>query len=259
MRYPIPERPATVTRTMDPTLLNRVANDPHVRPWLGGDGPLDLTALLADPSNLAGVSESGGFLAVSMGRGRYEIHSLFAPDRAKGEAVRAMRGALDYIFSASDAVELVTKVPTANRAATGLARLAGFTEQFLMDVPWAAGMTEPVMFLQLSLDRWALRSQAAGCVGEWLHRTMEDAKRDAHSTLGAHSPDEEAHLQMAGAAVLMVQAGHAEKAALTYNAWAAFTGYPPMRLLRLHPPVFDLGEGLIVEAHPTEMEVLQCR
>lgn len=258
MRFVLPDLGPGLDRTMDATALNAVANHPDVRPWLGGDGPLDLTGMLADPANVAGLSAHGGFLAVAHGAGRYEVHSLFQPTRSAGETTRAMRAAVTYMFAATDAVELVTKVPDANLAAAGLARLAGFQLLFTMAAPWTADTRVPMHFNNLTLDRWALASPDARTLGTWLHDAMDAAKEAAGSTLGPHSADDDTHDRMAGAAILMVRAGHPVKAVEFYNRWATFAGYPAIRLLRKHPIVIDL-EGIIVEARPTEMEILQCQ
>lgn len=259
MRFPLPAGEApTFARTMDARLLNTVANHPDVRPWLGGEGPIDLTGALANPSTIAGVTAHGGFVCLAQGGGRYEVHSLFLPGRPRGEAVRAMRDAIAYFFAATDGVELVTKVPLENRAARGLALLAGFEPLWTGACTWRPGDTVATEYLRLSIDRWALRSDQARALGTWLHQAFDAVKATVGSALEAHSDADDAHDRMAGAAVLMVRAGNAAKAVEFYNRWAAFAGYPGIRLLRAHPVVLDL-EGLIVEACGDAMEVLACQ
>lgn len=48
-----------ITETRNATFLNKVANDPDVRPWLLGEGELDLGPLLADPANYGLQCEAG--------------------------------------------------------------------------------------------------------------------------------------------------------------------------------------------------------
>lgn len=253
--YPLPPV-VDVVRTLDATHLNAVANDPEVRPWLGGDGVLDLSSTVADPWNVSVVTEHGGFIALWASPERYEIHSLFMAAGRGREAIRAMRAGLDYLFAATDATELVTKVPQGNAAALGLARLAGFTRQFTSRIPWGAELV-PVDFMSLSAQTWALRSRAALALGEWFHASMTDAMTQRASTLPPHSDADDAHDRMAGAAVLMCRAGNARKAESFYNAWARFVGYPLIRVLAEHPVVLDL-EGLIVECRASSMEILKC-
>lgn len=258
MRIALPDLGPGLDRTMDATALNAVANHPDVRPWLGGgDAPIDLTALLEDPANLAGVSEHGGFLAVAQGPARYEVHSLFRPDRRAGETVRAMRAAVDYIFATTDATELVTKVPETNTPAAGLAQLAGFAKLFTMTVPWGRETTATMHFHRLTIDEWALRTPVARLLGTWFHDAVVAAKTAAGSTRPTHA-DDETHDRMAGATVLLVRGGQPQKAVDFYNRWAAFTGYVPIRLLRAHPIVIDIDD-VVLEARLNEMEILTCQ
>lgn len=255
MQWPLVETP--VRRTMDATFLNTVANDPSVRPWLGGDGPLELSAQINNPLNLAGVSAEGGFVAQSLGDCRYEVHSLFLPVKKTG-AVKAMRAALDYIFSASDAMELITKVPDDNTSARGLAILAGFRSLFSAQMPWSAGVRKLIDVRVIELDEWALRSQAALESGQWLHRQFADVLTARGSVLPPHSAKDDVHDRMAGAAMLMIRTGNIAKGVLFYNRWAALAGYPLIKWLRDHPTILDL-EGMIVEISGDRIEVLTCQ
>lgn len=257
MTYTVPSLP-TVARTMSAAHLNAVANHPDVRPWLGGDGPLDLTATLANQANLAFVTEHGGFVLIAHGQSRYEAHSLFLPDGRGREAIDAMHAVRDYIFAMTDAREIVTKVPCANRPAAALARMAGFTPWFQSAIPFTPGAVVPVEFFGLTLQQWALRSASALTLGRWFHEAMADALTKSGSVLPAHSDADDAHDRMAGAAALMVRYGNVRKAEWFYNQWATFVGFPTIRVLRELPTVIDL-EGVVVEVRGDQMEVLSCR
>lgn len=248
----------TPQRSMTATFLNSVANTPDVRRWLGGTGAIDMTPALADPRNIAVECASGGFVALQLGEGRYEIHSLFLPDKAACEAIALMRQGLDYLFAATEARELVTKVPVKNRAAAGLARLAGFAKLFDLPIKWDGDGDQLVAFHTLTLEKWAMQSAQALSAGTWAHDAMEQAKAEGQSSLGAHSAEADAHLRMAGVAMLMLQAGQPRKAERVYNAWADWTGYPRITVLRDHPIVIDL-EGIVIEARGNDMEILSCR
>lgn len=258
MTYHYPSAPRPFARTMDAARFDAIANHPAVRPWLGGAGPLELTGTLAKPDTLAGLGDAGGFICTLLSEGRYEVHSLFLPDRDPQEAVLLMRAALDYFFATSDGVTLVTKIPKDNRPALGLAKLAGFGLAWSGLVPWAPDQTREVDVFELSLDKWAARSAAALQAGTWLHDAMDDAKEAAGSALPEHSDDDVCHVQFAGAACLLILAGNAVKGVSLYNRWAQMAGYPFIHLLRLAPVIIDLG-GLIVECRGEHLEVLSCR
>jgi hypothetical protein len=259
MALTVPASTCTLAPSRDVAHFNAVANHPDVRPALGGDGPLDLTAIVTHADNLAFATPHGGFVGVARGEGRYEVHSLFLPAGRGREAITAMREGAEYLFTRTDAVELLTKVPESNRAAAGLARLAGFRETFTARVPWAAGEFMATSFQTLPVERWALGSATARRLGEWLHDVMEDAKAVTGSALPPHSEDEDAHIRLAGAALAMSREGHVGKGVTVYNRWAVFAGYPLVQQLLVNPPVVDLGEGLIVALRGTELEILQCQ
>lgn len=257
LRFALPPWPAEIDRTLDAGRLNPVANHPDVRPWLGGEGPLDLTPLVSNPQNLAYATDAGGFLAVALGDGHYEAHSLFLPD-GRRDTVRAVRAALDHFFAASDGLELTTKAPEGNRGAAALAQLAGFTDLCTLALPWPdAHVTRPTRVLTLSIDTWALRSAQALAHGVWLHEAMAAGQAQAGS---AHQPhaDDPVHHRFTGAATLIVRAGQPAKAVRFYNRWAAVIGFQPMTLLQRFPVILDLG-GMVVEHRGHEMEILSCQ
>ncbi len=247
-----------VSRTMDAARLNAVANNAAVRPWLGGEGILDFSALLTLPTTIALQTEHGGFICLARGEGRYEVHSLFGPARSQRETVRAMRASLQYMFTQTDCLELVTKVPQMNRAALGLARLAHFQPVFTGTVDWSTSERWLTDFYHLTLDRWAATSDAMLTAGREAHERMADAYRTFNTPVPAHSEDDDSHLRFSGAAWTMLQAGQARKAVDFYNRYAVWSGYPPIRLVREQPTVIDL-DGLIVEIRGQEVEVLGCR
>jgi hypothetical protein len=175
----------------DAAFLNEVANHPEVRPWLGcGDVPLDFSDQAADPRNIVLRGETGVFFLHPLEGGCYEVHSLFLP--GSREAPRLAQEGFRYLFAATDCLEVVTKVPAANRRAHGLARWVGFTETFAF--VWEGA---PCSYRSLTFERWKERSGPG-----------------------------DAHAKALWAFRLMVEAHNAAKAVWTYNRWARFVGYP---------------------------------
>lgn len=251
--------PAPVTRSMDVAHFNAVANDPSVRPFLGGEGPIDLTAALLNVMNVAIATPHGGFVLFNHGDGRYEVHSLFLPDGRGKEAYDTMRDATHYLFAATDCVEILTKVATTNRAAAALALRGGFEIRFDGQVRWTDSEWVAHQFYGLTVERWYLRSPDTLHLGEWFHDAIDRVKQVYGSTLSDHSQgDERAHFHAVGAVMLLLRAGNARKAEALYNRWAAFTGYAPMRVLADHPVVLDLG-GVVISPSPDGMDVLLCQ
>lgn len=246
-------------RSLDASKFNEIANHPDVRPWLGGQGPLDVAPIVLSTSNVSLLSDGGGFICHNIGDGRYEVHSLFLPD-ARGEgAIEAMREGLRYLFCATDCVEIVTKCPDGNRAALGLARAAGFQEIFRREHAWIGedGLAG-VSYQSISFDRWLSRDPEVERKGAWFHDKLERAKHETGSDRVIHE-DEACHDRAVGAAVLMVLSGNPRKAVWSYNRWAVFAGYAPISLLSETPIVVDVVDAIVAPTPEGDMEVLLCR
>lgn len=246
-----------MTRTMDARHANAVANHPDVRPFLGGDGPIDLTAGFADPVNLAFNSAHGAMFCRAIGDGVYDIHSLFLPEGQGKEAHETMQAVATYMFTRTDCLEGRTIVPVAHRAASVAARREGFRPLFSVRIPWTGGEKVDAEVFSLSIDRWALGCDKAAEWGERFHLELTAAKAAAGSTLVAHDEDP-VHDRMVGAAALMLQAGNERKAVSFYNVWAGSCGYAPIGIVRSRPIVIDVQDALI-EVTREGMEVLLCR
>lgn len=242
-------------RTMDASHLNAVANDPDVRPQLGGVGELDLTGLLADASNVALQNEHGGFIFCRQDAGRYELHTLFRPAGRGLALLTAAADAARYMFTATDCLEIVTKCPEPNRAADVMVRRCGFRPLFERAGAWEDGSA--IRYFWLSLEDWRGQDPVIVDEGEAFHDLIERAKRERGSELPIH-PDDEAHDRAAGAAMLMAKAGQVRKAVWSYNRWAMLAGYAPVKLLSETPPVIDIQDA-VLGLRGGALEVLLCR
>lgn len=233
-----------IKRTFDAAALNDVANSADVRPWLLGEGVIDLTAAVGNPSNVTLQADGGGFVMLNAGDGDYEVHSIFA--RGAKTAPAAMQAGFDYMFTSTDCVRLTTKVPDGNSHAFRLADAGGFKVLFRNAVSGVACM-------ELTLDRWVAGCADLEAEGEWFHTRIDEAARN----LPAHPADAQ-HDRAVGAAVRMIQRQNVMKGVGFYNRWAAMAGYPGVKLLSLHPPILDMIEA-VVAVHGEDMEVLSCQ
>tara|TARA_R110002126_G_scaffold191309_1_gene339414 strand:+ start:178 stop:951 length:774 start_codon:yes stop_codon:yes gene_type:complete len=242
-------------RTLNPAAFNRIANDPAVRSWLGGDGIADLTDMVSEPANVALMSEAGGFVCVNHGAGRYEVHSLFSPKRSKQAAIRAMRDGLAYMFTLTPCVELLTKVPIDNLAAKGLARLAGFSFQFERLAAWTTDSEKLTAFYSLTIEKWALFSQEAKSMGKWFHGCFVSLLTNNQHPVYF---EDSGYLAMVGAAMGMLQAGFLWKAVLFYNRWALWTCRKTV-VVENECPLIVSFDRLIIKIMHSHVEVLSCQ
>ncbi len=239
-----------ISRTFDPAFLNRVANDPAVRPSLGGEGELDLSELVSDPAGFALVTDEGGFVLQPRGPGHYEVHSLFLPGSA---AVPTMRAAQEWMFTRTDCTSIWSKVPDSNKAAKGLARAGGLRSIFKRD----DARLGDTSFVELNVMSWAMNNPALAKRGERFHNLLEKAKKERGSELHVH-PHDEAHERAVGAAWLMIENGQAAKGVGFYNLWAGVAGYQTIQLLSLAPVTVDAGDA-VLGLGQNGVEVVLCR
>ncbi|WP_155847994.1 hypothetical protein [Asticcacaulis benevestitus] len=247
-----------MVRTMCSELLNRVVNHPDVRPAVGGVGNLDLTQLVGNPDNIALVNDFGGFIGVKHEQGIYECHTLFLPEYRGTKAFAAAREAASFMFTKTDCLEILTKVPLSNRPAAMMVRHLGYIERFSRKSAFngPAGQCD-VRYFAYSIDQWMADDVALPFIGHQFHDQMEAAKDRHRSALLTHDEDE-AHDRAVGAAASMLTAGNAVKAVWFYNRWARFAEYQTIELLSTNPIVVDVRDA-VLQISDNGMEVLKCR
>lgn len=234
-------------RTLDVSRLNALANKDSVRPWLGGEGPVDLAPLSMDLNNYIFECDTGGFVVAHLHGTRYEAHTISEPGVSPRPLMRLLRKAMEYMFTVTDCTELVTRCPEGNAGASALADYAGFRSLFMR------GKDD---YRIITLDEWASSCSAAGAAGEAFHDALEAAKEKVGSSLEVHE-DDQAHDRYVGAAFLMIKAGNVQKGVDTYNRWASFAGYAQVEVVSLNPTVVDVVDALVT--WNDGLEILKCR
>lgn len=244
--------PRAIRRTMSASYLNEVANHPEVHRWLYADGPVDLSEIIDNPANVALEADGGGFICIHLSDGIYEVHSLFLPE-ARGSTTGAMAAGMEYMFLRTDCFRLVTRAPFNNADAAAIARKGGFREWFRREDAKSGDSA----YLSLEIDEWIQRSPRFEAEGHWFHDQLSASKQNAAPGLPQH-PADPAHDRAVGAAVAMFRTGNIGKGIGTYNRWAAFAGYAPIRLISTQPITIDVVDA-IVELNGRTMEIVLCR
>lgn len=236
----------TLARTFSADRLNRAANDAKVRPHLGlGEGPLDLTALVADPANVCFDGEHGGFLLHAIGPGVLEAHSMVTPEGRRA-LHRETRAILHYAFSTTDTRKVVTKVPACNAPADALALASGFREAFRCDDAWPGpdGLCG-VSYRAVTVDDWINNDPTVKAEGEALAAALERVA-------------DPAQVRALGALASCLKASNPEKAVWLFNDRAALAGWPRASVASLHPPIIHLSNVALHFSGAT-IEVLKCQ
>lgn len=244
-----------IERTFDAAFFNRIVNLPDVRPYMGGgDGELDVTAVVTNPLNFALRTEHGGFILQAAGAGFYSVHTQFAAEGRGQHAIQAMKAGLDFMFTRTDAMRISSFCPDNNPAAYAFSQV-GDARGWFRRTDAELG---PGTVVSWEIFDWAANTPELEDEGELFHDLLETSKSHADSPLPAHE-DDPAHNRVVGAVCLMARRGNIRKGVILYNLWAAAAGYQSIELLSENPPVVDVRDGIMTVNSEGEMECLLAR
>lgn len=244
-----------IERTFDAAFFNEICNLPEVRPWLGGEGPIDTAPVLANPANYALRAKNGGFILIAHGAGSYSVHTQFSSEGRGAEAAEAMRAGLDFMFTRTDCMQIHSLCPDLNPSAAFLAMKGGAKKWFRKA---ADALLGPGQVVRWDIEDWAVSEPSLEADGQAFHELLEAAKAKAGSDLTTHA-DDPWHDRMVGAVIRMTLRGQVTKGIALYNRWAAAAGYAPVTLLSEAPPLVDVGDGIVGLNTNGELEILACR
>ena len=241
-------------RTLDATRLNEIANHPEVRPWLGGNGAIDLTAFASNPENFAFLSadEGGAHVFHKKALGFYEVHTLSLPEGRNRAMVNCRNGAFRAMFLTTDATEIVTLVPDGNKGAGVWANHAGFREVFRREGAFnLMGEKVGVSYRSLTYADWVLWDKENRGDGEDFHAFIHQYTPDDHGADPVHDA-------WAGATIDGCRQGNGAKCVGLYNRWTLHSGYEPISVLSLTPLCLDIRSA-IIEVKADGLNVLSVR
>ena len=102
-------------RSKDATYINKLVNDPSIRPSAGGDGVsyIDFEPTFNTFISLEG--EGSAWLLTEEDKDVYEVHCFFMPKFRGKSAVDFGKKAIKYMFEIIGAKKLIAKPPLDNR------------------------------------------------------------------------------------------------------------------------------------------------
>jgi hypothetical protein len=242
--------------TADAAFVNGVLNHPEVRPWIAdaGDGEIDLSDHLARSNVLALRGEHGLFMLYKLDVGLYEVHTAILPS-GRGEWARKF-GAEGtwFMFTRTDCIEILTRVPVPHAPARRLTLDMGFRHQFTT-LPESRFMAEPAAIdvFSLSIQDWARVvpgiEEEGRAFHEWLNRQVREGQ--------PHS-DDPAHNRTVGIALSMIRAGMIGKGIVWYNRWAAMARHPMIALIETDPVRIRFDAGILTMADDGAISYSAC-
>lgn len=203
----------------DHSFFQEIVGDPKVAAAVTHDGnPPDLEPIW--PWCVGIEFDTGGWIFQKLEGGYYEVHTLFKPKSAN--VADKARKALFYMFTCTDALEIVTRVPHDLPHAKRLALKGGFKYRFTRDEGWERnGQTIGCDYFGLTLDDWTRDNTELMQLGHGFHEL-----------LGSHKDhgDDPIHDAYAGLGVACWSGGVVGKGLWRYNRWAVSCGYRPLNL-----------------------------
>lgn len=139
----------TITRTTDSELITRLIVG-------SGQGPVELGSLISDPRVHALVGEPplGTHICLQVIEGVYEFHSAVLAE-GRGEWTMAFtHAAIHYMFTATDCIELITRLPQGAVPAISLARRFGFSPRWAGDEMVYRNRIVPFAVWSLTMMEW---------------------------------------------------------------------------------------------------------
>ena len=231
----------SIERLFDAVVLNAVVNDESVYPWVRGpvEGPLDLTAIVSDRSNVLLGGEFGSALFMPSGPGLWELHTQVLPAGRGAWTLGFGRSALLWMFTRTDVMEVLTRVPEGNVAAAAAARKMGFSPKWSMVDGWMFdGKVVGVKVWSLTLQDWLAGPWATGLDSE------ADRFAAAVSDDPAAPPIRADARRPLGFALAAIRGGQALKGCAMLNRWAAFSQFPLTFVASTEPLTIALGGAL---------------
>ena len=224
---------ARIGREQHAARLNRIVNDPSVLPFVKGDRPepLDFSIEVANPDNYLLMGQHGGVFFEMVQGGIYEAHTQVLPE-GRGEWTTSMvHAALHWMFTRTDALEIVTKVPKGNYAARALTRAMGLIYDFTAPELFRyRDRAVPVDVYRQGVQDWLAAAPGLEERGQWLAGIMESVEANRHL----------------GAACEMLMGDQSEKAEVFYNRWATLANRPPLVVCSLRPLAINIGGAIAV-------------
>lgn len=120
------------------------------------DHTFDFRALAPDPRwhFLIGDPPCGTFICGRLLDGIYEAHAAVVPEGRGPWTVQFGEAAIRYMFTATDAIEILTRVPQGHLGSLTLVRRLGFVLRWTRPSCWFRGRDVPYSVWGLTLFDW---------------------------------------------------------------------------------------------------------
>lgn len=233
-----------IERTTDASAINAILNHPQVRPYIAdiADGYVDVGKQLAAGA-LALAGEYGAFMVYRYDVGIYECHTAVLPAGRGAWALAFAKAGATFMFTQTDCVEIMTRVPQGHVAAKALSEAVGFRHQFTTPPDCLfRGKAVPCHIYAMPMAEWFSRAEGLEAHGAAFHRWLNAQVGNGH---GEPHPADPGHNKVIGAALAMVSGGQVAKGIAFYNKNSIAARHATISLLSLNPPQIRFDAGVL--------------
>jgi hypothetical protein len=251
--------PVFVERVFDAERINELVNDPAIRPDVANmdEGVLDLSPQIANRAHIMLMGDHGGVMFFNLLPGIYECHTVVKPEARGPWSLGLAKACLHWMFTRTDAYEVVTRVPRPHQAGKGLAISAGMRMEFSRpDMVDFHGEKVTADIYSLRIQDWVPKADVIEEMGFWVHKRLHEEAKRIGVTKEAH-PNDPNHNRYLGAAYEMACAGQPVKALAVYNRWAQIARHATVDLISLKPVIFKMDIGLMT-IRDGDFEITPC-
>lgn len=157
--------------------------------------------------------------------------------------VDGSRYAFNWMFTKTDACELMTQCPQGNVPAKAGARAVGCTHVFTTRPVWLMGeKLVAVDIYSILIHHWVKIADHLVGIGEKFHDDLEQKYMESGKIIEIHEEDE-THNRYVGATFEMIKYGQVAKAVSFYSRWAIMARYEPIKVLSFNPLVIDIRDS----------------
>lgn len=239
--------------------INEIINHPEVRPWVAESekGVLDMTKNIENKNNILLLGEYGGCFFIKIAAGVYEVHTQVLPEGRGDWAFNAVKNAAKWMFTRTDAYEIVTRIPQTHTGAKKLAISVGMKFEFTADRKCLFREQLSVMDIySFRIQDWLPSAESFSEKGQGFHEFMEKQADKYGITKDPHGPMPN-HNQFLGVCLEMGQHGQTRKGVFIYNRWAVIARHEQIELVSEDPSVIKFDVGYL-KMSPEKVEFLPC-
>lgn len=146
--------PKAIERASYAERINEILNHPEVHPFVSDTGAkIDVSSAIANSAHHFLLGEHGVIVCFAIAPELFEFHIGVLPEGRGQWTIDFAKLSEGYMFTRTAAVELLTRIPSGNRASVALARNMNYRRRWECDGKWR-GKEQPITVWSKTMQDW---------------------------------------------------------------------------------------------------------